>query len=99
MKYFAILTDYIAPMESVVEITPEHRAYLKTQYDAGIMLFSGPLVPRTGGMLFAQANDRADIDAMIARDPFHLKQIATYTVIETSPVMWATELNKIFEAA
>jgi uncharacterized protein YciI len=97
MKYFVITTTYIAPMEKVVEITPEHRAYLQTQYDDGIMLFSGPLVPRTGGLLFAQADDIAVIDKMITNDPFKIKGIADYVIVETSPVMWAEGLNKIFE--
>jgi len=97
MKYFAIITDYIVPMEKVVEITPEHRAYLQTQYDAGIMLFSGPLVPRTGGMLVAKADDISIIENMIANDPFKVKGIADYKVIETAPVMWAEGLKSIFE--
>ncbi|MFI5264499.1 MAG: YciI family protein, partial [Candidatus Kapaibacterium sp.] len=57
MKYFLINIHYIVPLEKVVEITPEHRAYLKTQYDAGILLFSGPRVPRTAGVIFAKAED------------------------------------------
>jgi uncharacterized protein YciI len=99
MKYFVITTIYIAPMEKVVEITPEHRAYLQTQYDSGIMLFSGPLVPRTGGLLFAKADGISVIEKMISNDPFRIKGIADYAIIETTPVMWAPELNKIFETA
>jgi len=96
MKYFVITTTYIAPMEKVVEITPEHRAFLKTQYDAGIMLFSGPLVPRTGGLLFAKAEDISVIQNMIASDPFRVKGIANYEIVETAPVMWAEGLMNIF---
>jgi uncharacterized protein YciI len=99
MKYFVITTTYTAPMDKVLEITPEHRAYLQTQYDAGIMLFSGPLVPRTGGLLFAQAENISVIENMIGADPFRLKGIADYEITETAPVMWAKALNKIFESA
>jgi uncharacterized protein YciI len=97
MKYFIINLHYIVSLETVIEVTPEHRAYLKTQYDQGILLFSGPRVPRTAGLLFGKAADSSVIDNMIAHDPFHLKKIANYEVIEIAPAMWAPELNKIFE--
>ncbi|MEP7234766.1 MAG: YciI family protein [Ignavibacteriota bacterium] len=99
MKYFLINIHYAVPLEKVVEATPEHRAYLKTQYDAGIMLFSGPKVPRTAGVLFARAEKTEVIDAMIAADPFNKLGIGNYEVVEIAPVMWAEGLNKIFETA
>ena len=99
MKYFVINTHSIVPIEKVAEITPEHRAYLKTKYDEGIMLFSGPRVPRTGGFLFAKAEDISVIEKMIASDPFKIKGITDYEIIEIAPTLWAEELNKIFESA
>ena len=97
MKYFLINLTYVVPLEKVVENTPDHRAYLKTNYDAGILLFSGPRVPRTGGVLFAKAEDASTIEQMIANDPFKIRGISEYEVIEIAPVMWAEGLNKIFE--
>ena len=99
MKYFVINITYKVPIEKVIEITPEHRAYLKTKYDEGILLFSGPRVPRTAGFLFAKAEDTSEIHKMIAHDPFQIKKIGEYEVIEIAPAMWAEELNKIFESA
>ena len=99
MKYFLINLRYLVPLEKVQEITPEHRAYLKTNYDAGILLFSGPRVPRTGGVLFARAEDVLVIEEMISQDPFKTRGIAEYEVIEIAPVMWNEGLNKIFEIA
>lgn len=96
MKYFIIITTYIADPEKVVEITPEHRTYLKTKYDEGIMLFSGRQVPRAGGVLFAQAEDKSLIERMVASDPFKVKLIADYSIMEVAPVMWTEKLNKIF---
>src|SRR5438477_6592097 len=99
MKYFLIQIHYTATLEKLNEVTPEHRAYLKTKYDEGILLFSGPRVPRTGGILFARAEDISTIYTMIAHDPFKLKEIADYEVIEIAPAMWAEGLNKIFESS
>ncbi len=97
MKYFLISLQYTKPLEDVVENTPDHRAYLKTKYDEGILLFSGPRVPRTGGVLFARAEETSTIDAMIANDPFKIRGVADYEVVEIAPVMWNEGLNKIFE--
>ena len=96
MKYYIINISYVVPFETVVERTPEHRAYLKTNYDKGIMLFSGPREPRTGGVLFARAEERSVIEEMIAGDPFNTSGTAKYEIIEIKPVMWAEELNKLF---
>ncbi len=98
MKNFLIFLRYKAPIEIVEKHTDAHRAFLKSQYDAGVLLISGPFVPRTGGMLWGQAEDRSTIDAMIARDPFHLEGVADYEVIEFKPVMHSSMLSPLFES-
>ncbi len=97
MKYFLIEITYVKPLEVVEEHTPAHRAYLRTQYDGGILLFSGPRVPRTNGYLFARAADQSVIDAMIAADPFMTTGTADYKVIEIAPTLWAEQLKPVFE--
>ena len=99
MKYFIINIHYTASPERLNEVTPDHRAYLKTKYDEGIMIFSGPRVPRTAGFLFARAENISIIEDMIINDPFKINKIADYEIIEIAPVLWAPELNKIFENA
>ena len=36
---------------------------------------------------------------MIASDPFKIKGITDYEIIEITPTLWAEGLNKIFESA
>ncbi|WP_328412093.1 YciI family protein [Nocardia sp. NBC_00403] len=64
---------------------PEHYAYIDRQLAAGTFLMSGRKVPRTGGVILAQALDRADLDAVIAEDPFLREGLADYTVTEIQP--------------
>ena len=97
MKYFLIYINYVVPLEKVVEVTPEHRAFLKTQYDAGTLLFSGPKVPRTAGVLFGRAEDISVIEEMIRLDPFKTKGVGEYEIVEIAPVMWVEEFKTIFE--
>jgi uncharacterized protein YciI len=98
MRNFLILLRYKVPIEVVEEHTPDHRAYLKTRYEAGDLIMSGPFVPRTAGVLWAQAQDRDRIDSLIANDPFHQRGVADYEVIEFKPVMNAPALNSLFAA-
>lgn len=96
MKYYIIHITYTVPLPRIEEITPRHREYLKTQYEKGTMLFSGPRVPRTGGVLFARAEGEALISEMIARDPYYISKAATYEIIEMNPVLWAEEFEPVF---
>jgi uncharacterized protein YciI len=96
MKYYIIHITYVVPLETVVERTPEHREHLKSYYDKGVMLFSGPRVPRTGGILFAKAEELSTIEEMVNTDPFKTTGTANYEIIEMNPVMWAEELNNLF---
>lgn len=97
MKYFLIHLTYAKPIEVVQEFTPSHRAYLRTKFDEGILLFSGPRVPRTGGVLFGKAEDVSVIDNMIASDPFKVNGVADYEVIEIAPTTWAEQIKAGFE--
>lgn len=97
MKFFLIQLTYVKPIEVVQEFTDRHRAYLRTQFDAGILLFSGPRVPRTGGVLFGKAEDISVINSMIAADPFKTNGVAEYEVIEIAPTTWAPSIASAFE--
>ena len=96
VKYYIIHITYVVPQNEVELIRPQHRAYLKSFYDKGMMLFSGPRVPPTGGILVVRAEDDESIRQMIAHDPFNVNGIAAYEIVEMKPAMWATELAAIF---
>ncbi len=98
MKYYLINLHYIVPMAQVEEHTVAHRAYLRTQYDAGILLFSGPRVPRTGGVLFGRAENIGVIETMIAADPFKTTGTAEYEIVEVALTTWVPEMDGVFKA-
>jgi len=98
MKNFLILIRYKVPIEVVEKHTPEHRAYLKTLYDSQDLLMSGPFVPCTSGVLWAQALERARIDEITAADPFNIHGVANYEVIEFNPGMHSPLLDGVFAA-
>jgi uncharacterized protein YciI len=98
MKNFLIILRYKVPIEIVEKHTEAHRAFLKTQYDANVLLMSGPFVPRTAGLLWGQAEEKSGIDQMILNDPFNTEGVADYEVIEFKPVMHAPLLDGLFES-
>ncbi|HZW05029.1 MAG TPA: YciI family protein [Anaerolineaceae bacterium] len=87
MKHFIVEITYLIPADQLGDRLAEHRAYLKTGYDRGILLCSGPMNPRTGGILVARANDRSEIDEFIRGDPYARHAITSHRVIEFEPVL------------
>ena len=45
--YAIAIIRYRRPLDEVLTVLDEHRAYLKTLLEAGTLLASGPLSPRT----------------------------------------------------
>ncbi|MFZ9035975.1 MAG: YciI family protein [Francisellaceae bacterium] len=65
------------------EIEPHlqaHRQHLDRFYQQGLILASGPLSPRTGGMIIAKEMSKEALDALIYKDPFYLHGLAEYTI-------------------
>jgi uncharacterized protein YciI len=89
---FVVTLTYTAPIERIDELVTEHRAWLDRKYQQGVLLASGPKVPRVGGILLARAADRAALDEVLAEDPFQRAGVATYDVVEFEPVKTSAEL-------
>lgn len=85
MKHFIIEIVYKAPLEKIEETTAEHRSFLKTGYEAGFILFSGPQVPRTGGIVLAKGESMEKVDEFFKSDPYRVKGLAEYRFIEFNP--------------
>lgn len=69
------------------ELTDAHRAYLAAQYQNNQLMFGGRKVPRTGGILLSLHQDKAELVAMLAADPFMQSGAVSYSITEFVPVM------------
>ena len=85
---FVILVQYIKDIQEVDQHLAAHRDYLETGYQKGYLMASGPQNPRTGGVLLSQLKDRNILDAFLQYDPFYIHAIASYQVIEFTPVKY-----------
>ncbi|AVR96130.1 YciI family protein [Pseudoduganella armeniaca] len=86
---FVIALTYDKPTEEIDALLAAHRAFLREQYDNGVFLMSGRMVPRTGAIIIATADSRADIEAILELDPFRQAGAASYQVTEFVPTMTA----------
>jgi uncharacterized protein YciI len=86
MKHFLVEITYTAPIEKIEAILPKHRAFLQTGYDRGWLLMSGPLNPRTGGIVIARAPSLEELQVFFRSDPYALHRVATHRLAEFSPV-------------
>lgn len=95
---YAVILRYTRPLADVEAQLEAHRAWLRDNYAAGRFLLAGPQRPRTGGLILAAAMERAELDAVLARDPFHQAGVAAYEVIEFAPTTTDKRLSFLVEA-
>ena len=79
---FVLLLTYVKPLAEVDALMRDHMAWLNEQYDAGRFLVSGRRIPRTGGVIVARGDDREEIEALAATDPFVSGGVATCEVVQ-----------------
>ncbi len=84
---FVLILTYTKPIEQVDAFLAEHRAYLAEKYKTGHLFASGSQVPRTGGVILCNAQSRAEVEAIVAEDPFYKNEIASYEIIEFNAVL------------
>jgi uncharacterized protein YciI len=83
---FIILLTYKKPLVEIEKHLKDHRDFLDAGYKKDYFVASGPRNPRTGGVIISQLTDHKQLDDIIHQDPFHIHDLADYTIIEFSPI-------------
>lgn len=78
MQIHIIDLHYLVDENEVAKIRPSHRDFLDVGYKKGILLASGPKIPKTGGVILAIGNIE-EIKEFIKNDPFYINNIAKYS--------------------
>jgi len=94
---FVILVNYIKPLSEIDAHLEAHRRFLDEGYSAGYFLASGPRVPRTGGVILAQAPNAGELRAFLSKDPFNQAGAAAYDVVEFTPLKSDPRLEQIIK--
>lgn len=94
---FIVQLKYIAPIAEVDKYLQAHREFLDYHYKQGLLVVSGPMKPRTGGIIIAATNNRDYLESIFKEDPYYLAEIAEYQFIEFTPVMHRDELKNLIQ--
>lgn len=92
---FIIILRYIKPIEDIDSARPEHLLFLDKYYDNGVFLASGMQNPRTGGVIIAKCEKRADLEKIILEDPFSKLALAEFQIFEFYPNKYSKEFREI----
>lgn len=92
---FIIQVTYTAPIVEIDRYLQAHREFLDYYYKQGLLLASGPMVPREGGIIIAVGNDRKKIETLFKEDPYYLAGIAEYRFTEFTPVKHCDALKTL----
>jgi uncharacterized protein YciI len=92
---FIVQLTYRTPTTEVDKYLQAHREFLEYYYKQGLLLVSGPMKPRTGGIIIALTTDRAYLESILQKDPYFLAEIADYQLIEFTPVKHRDEIKEL----
>ncbi|MDI1351441.1 MAG: YciI family protein [bacterium] len=94
---FVVQLTYITSISEVDKYLQAHREFLDYHYMQGLLVASGPMKPRTGGIIIAATNDRDYLEAVFKQDPYYLAEIAEYQFIEFTPIKHRDELKELIQ--
>ncbi len=96
--YALVILRYRRPLEQVMTVVDEHRAYLRDLKKQGVLIASGPFDPRAGGALLVRvdaSDPNAALDHIRDNDPFYVKGMAQYELLPWNVVIGAEDLDRI----
>lgn len=70
MPLFAVTLKFTDDVERRLEVRPTHREYLKELLAQGKLHESGPFVDDSGALLIYDAADIAEVQTLLANDPY-----------------------------
>jgi uncharacterized protein YciI len=76
MAWFTADTTYVDDRDKLLEVRPRHRDYLRGLVDQGVVVLAGPWTDDKGGFVVYQVEDRAQLDRLLADDPYTTEGVA-----------------------
>jgi len=95
--YALAIIRYRKPLEDVLVQQDAHRAYLRGLKDNGVLIASGPMDPRFGGLLLLRVPDgnAKTLDSVRDNDPFYTSGVAQYELVGWNPVIGKDDLDRL----
>ena len=95
--YALAIIRYRKPLDEVLVHQDAHRAYLRGLKEKGVLIASGPMNPRFGGLVLLRVpdEDAKALDAVRDNDPFFQSGVAQYELIGWNPVIGKDDLDRL----
>lgn len=90
---FVLELTYTGGTERADELMEAHLAWVDAGYAAGVFIASGRKNPRDGGVILAVGENRAEIEKIVADDPFTVGGVCEYRITEFIATRTAPELS------
>ena len=95
MALFAVIGEFADDQELRLRTRPTHREYLRSLFDAGKIVISGPWEDETGMLLVYDVADMAEAEHLLAQDPYRSAGVlANATIKEWRVVLRAPWSNE-----
>jgi uncharacterized protein YciI len=85
MSLFVVLLRFAEGRSRAKELMDGHDAWIRRGFDDGVFLMVGALRPALGGVVLAQAEARAALEARVQSDPFVAEGVVSAEVLEIAP--------------
>jgi uncharacterized protein YciI len=91
MALFAMIGEYADDQDLRLRTRPVHREYLRTLFDAGKIVMSGPWEDETGLLIVYEVGDMTEAERLLAEDPYRSAGVlANATIKEWRVVLRAS---------
>lgn len=79
--WFTVDTTYLPDRDLLQAVRPDHRAYLGGLVESGRVVAAGPWADDSGGFAVFRVADRAELDELLAADPYTRRGVAAGRVV------------------
>lgn len=76
MAWYTVETSYVDDRAKLEDSRPRHRAYLQALVERGKVGAAGPWADDSAGFAIYQVDDRAELDRLLADDPYTVDGVA-----------------------
>jgi uncharacterized protein YciI len=76
MAHYTVDTRYVEDRDALQAARPAHREYLQGLVSQGKVLLAGPWADGLGGFVVYEAADSAELDKLLADDPYTTEGVA-----------------------
>lgn len=92
---FLVTVTYTAPLDEVDRWRPAHGDWLNQLMSQQLLLVVGRRVPLVGGVYLVPEMPAAELDRLLATDPYVLNGVATHSVVAFTPLLVAPGLEDL----